>query len=168
MFWKRPKPRPLHKKIWDEWKQLFASLTLIASMATGAYSYIAIDVDPFIETTAIVAVADTSRVYVEVKTLTDIPEHSYIIVTLDGQQVAHRVFPTGIPVAKHLMDIEIPFTSAGRHIDVLVEVIVMGPRTLFMPERLVYNTTIERHGGSNENPASNSSITVSPRSGHWI
>ena len=147
MFWKRQR-KPAYKRVWEEWKNLLLSLSTVVGAAVSLYAYVAVDTAPFIATTEIVAAADRNNLYVLINTISELDEQSYIIVNLDGQQVRSLAYPKGIPEGNIIMEIPIPFTSDGDHLDVNVEIVIVGPRTLFMPETLEVSIDVEKHSGN--------------------
>lgn len=166
-FWIR-KTRPWYKKLWDEWRQLFVSLTTIFGLLGSAYAYFAVDVVPFTETTDVYSVATRDTLYVQIDVIAELEEQTFIVVNLDGQQVASRVYPKGVKEGEIIIETPIPFTSEGRYLKVNVEIIVVGPRTLFKPTTLETTLDVERQGVDDESSNTSTTAIIPPTGGIGI
>lgn len=168
MFWRKKKIK-WYSKMWNEWRQLFVSLSTVFGIMVSGYSYIAIDTNRFLDTTKVVAAADTSNLYVQIDVESELNENTVVLINLDGQQVASRIYPKGINEGKILIDVPLPFTSKGEYLSVNVEIIVSGLRNLFQPETLETTLDIKKHGVKHEgNSNSNSYLNFNSKRSYSI
>ena len=153
MWWKKEKPIPLYKRIWKDYNNLIIVFSTIAGTLYTAYEWYSVNVDPFLETTDIVAVAANGNIYTQIYSETDIDENTIVLINLDGQQIDNRIYPEGMRQGEVNIETPIPFTSANQnHYKINIEIIVVGLRTLFKPQ--TYETTLEimyENGNHNSN-----------------
>ena len=117
---------------------------VLSSIIGGFIAFIQIDTKTFIDTTSVVSVATGGKSYTTVENIVDLPEKTYIIVNANGQQLAHQVYPEGLPKDKHIIETPLPFNLVGeKNFTIVVDIIFEGPRTLFIPERITKQIQVE-------------------------
>ncbi len=165
MFWRRkpPPPKPWIQRKWNNVKDIIGILTTLGVVATAIVGYVLIDTEPFEKTTDIVSVSANGHLYTSIKTQVVLPEHTYIIISVHGNQLSHQVYPEGLPRKEILIDNKLPFNVVNdRVLHVTVDIVFMGPRTLFQPERLTTSVDVTQE---NRNAKSNNSnINTNPAS----
>ena len=143
VFWKKSKPTPWYKKLWNKLETAVYTIGAIVTAVGSFVTFISIDTTGFERTTSSLAVAANDKIYVTVENVVEIPELTYIIVSVEGQQLTHQVYPEGLLRGKHVLEAPIPFNISDKVLDLDIDIIFSGPRTIFLPERLNLRQTVE-------------------------
>lgn len=156
MFWRREKPKPWYKKLWAKFEAVVIAVSVIAGAVGGFISFVSIDTSSFEETTEVIAVTDhAGNLFVEISSATDLPEHAYIVININGTQLANYVYPDGIVRGKSIYELEIPHTHLTHEsFPLLIDLVLVGPRTLFRVERLTVKLQVENNYEGISNPTS--------------
>ena len=156
-------------KCWTEARAALAVVCSALSIISGTIAYIQIDTTSFTDTTNIVSVSANGHLYTKIKTNTELPEMSYVIVSINNNQVDQRIYPEGIKRGEIIIDTPLPFTAVDDDLlDVTVDIYFMGVRTLFQPERLSVQLKVKQENNNVQSNNSKFIIDVPVRSGVWI
>ncbi len=151
-FKKKTKPIPWHTQRWHDVKHIIGVLTTLGAVSAAAIGYIQIDTTPFQNTTKILSVSANNHLYTSVDTQVVLPEYTNVIISINGHQLAHNVYPEGLPRGKIIIDNVLPFNVKDNQVlDVSVDIVFNGPRTLFVPERLTTSIRVPQEGKNAKN-----------------